>query len=97
MALVGGLLAEERRSIRSCWRSSASALPGRGGPACAGPWRQAQRPASCPASADLDALASMLIGSFYAWYLLSSDLPADWAERTLQTVWPIPPAGAKEN
>ena len=50
-----------------------------------------------PASADLDALASMLIGSFYARYLLSSDLPADWAERTLQTVWPNPPAGAKEN
>jgi hypothetical protein len=50
-----------------------------------------------PASADLDALVSMLIGSFYARYLLSSDLPADWAERTLQAACPNPPAGDEEN
>jgi len=96
MALVGSLLAEERRhpELLELFRER-----------LAGPRRASLRRAlaagaavgQLPASADLDALASMLIGSFYARYLLSSDLPADWAERTLQAVWPDPPAGAKEN
>jgi AcrR family transcriptional regulator len=43
-----------------------------------------------PPTADPEVLASMLIGSFYARYLASSDWPADWAERTLRPVWPEP-------
>lgn len=43
-----------------------------------------------PPTADPEVLASMLIGSFYARYLASSDWPADWAERTLRSVWPEP-------
>jgi AcrR family transcriptional regulator len=41
-------------------------------------------------SADPDVLASMLIGSFYARYLATSDLPDDWAEQALLSVWPGP-------
>lgn len=35
-------------------------------------------------------IASMLIGSFYAHYLATSDLPDDWAERVMSPVWPEP-------
>ena len=45
-----------------------------------------------PPSAEPDVLASMLVGSFYARYLATSDLPDDWAERTLRSVWPGAPA-----
>ena len=45
-----------------------------------------------PPSAEPDVLASMLVGSFYARYLATSDLPDDWAERTLRSVWPGTPA-----
>jgi hypothetical protein len=41
-----------------------------------------------PPSADPEVLASIFIGSFYARYLATSDLPEDWAERTLSPVWP---------
>ena len=44
-----------------------------------------------PDSADNDVLASMLIGSFYARYIATSDIPDDWAERTLRQVWPDAP------
>jgi hypothetical protein len=30
----------------------------------------------------------MLIGSFYARYIATSDIPGDWAEQTLRHVWP---------
>jgi hypothetical protein len=43
-----------------------------------------------PPAADPDVLASMLIGSFYARYLATSDVPDDWAERTLSPLWPGP-------
>ena len=42
-----------------------------------------------PPASDPEIIASMLIGSFYARYLATSDIPADWAERTLRQVWPI--------
>ena len=41
-----------------------------------------------PDSADPDVLASMLIGSFYARYIATSDIPDDWAEQTLRHAWP---------
>lgn len=46
------------------------------------------RAGDLPASAAPEVLANMLIGSFYARYLASSDIPGDWAERTLRQVWP---------
>lgn len=38
--------------------------------------------------ADLDALTSMLIGSFYGRYLTIDGIPDDWPDRVLSTVWP---------
>jgi hypothetical protein len=87
MALLGTLLAEERRhpELLEVFRTR-----------LAGPRRALLRQAladgitagELPPSADPDVLTTMLIGSFYARYLIGSDLPANWARRTLESVWP---------
>jgi len=41
-----------------------------------------------PESTDLDAITSMLIGSFYARYVTIAGIPDDWPERVLAVVWP---------
>ena len=50
--------------------------------------RQALAAGELPESADLDALTSMLIGSFYGRYLTVAGIPDDWPERVLSAVWP---------
>jgi AcrR family transcriptional regulator len=87
MAVVGTLLAEERRhpELLVAFRAR-----------LAEPRRAALRQVlaegissgELPDSADPDVLAGMLIGSFYARYIATSDLPGDWAERTLRHIWP---------
>jgi hypothetical protein len=42
-------------------------------------------------SADPDVLVNMLLGSFYARYIATSELPDDWPQRTLASVWPDQP------
>lgn len=37
---------------------------------------------------DVDAVTSMLIGSLYARYLACSDVPPDWPERVMGSLWP---------
>jgi hypothetical protein len=37
---------------------------------------------------DIDAAASLLIGSLYAQYLRTQQIPKDWAERALSVIWP---------
>lgn len=90
MAVVGTLLAEERRhpELLESFRTR-----------LVGPRRALLRQAladgieagELPSSADPEAIATMLIGSFYARYLGTSDLPDDWAERVLSSVWPKAP------
>ena len=87
MAVVGTLLAEERRHPELL-----AAFRGR----LVEPRRTALRQilaegisrGELPDSADPDLLASMLIGSFYARYIATSDIPDDWPEQTLRHVWP---------
>ena len=38
--------------------------------------------------ADLDALTSMLIGSFYGRYVTIAGIPDDWPDRVLSAIWP---------
>ena len=45
-------------------------------------------------SADLDALTSMLIGSFYGRYLTIAGIPDDWPDRVLSVIWPPDPSPA---
>ena len=90
MAVAGTLLAEEHRhpELLAAFRHR-----------LAEPRRAALRRAlaegissgELPDSADPDVLASMLIGSFYARYIATSDIPDDWAEQTLRQVWPDAP------
>jgi hypothetical protein len=40
------------------------------------------------ADLDLDAATNLLVGSFYARYLASSEIPADWPDRIVDAVWP---------
>jgi AcrR family transcriptional regulator len=97
MAVVGTLLAEERRhpELLRAFRAR-----------LAGPRRALLREAladgveagELPASTDPEVIASLLIGSFYARYIATSDLPDDWAQRVLSPLWPdmpgaAPPAG----
>jgi AcrR family transcriptional regulator len=50
--------------------------------------RQALAAGDLPESADLDVLASMLIGSFYGRYVTIAGIPDDWPERVLSAIWP---------
>ena len=87
MAVAGALLAEEHRhpELLAAFRHRLIE-----------PRRAALRRAlaegissgELPDSADPDVLASMLIGSFYARYIATSDIPDDWPERSLRHVWP---------
>jgi AcrR family transcriptional regulator len=87
MAVVGTLLAEERRNPELL-----AAFRGR----LVEPRRAALRlvlaeGVDCgelPDWVDPDVLASMLIGSFYARYIATSGIPDDWAEQALRHVWP---------
>jgi AcrR family transcriptional regulator len=37
---------------------------------------------------DIDAAVSLLIGSLYAQYVQTQQIPDEWAERTLSVIWP---------
>jgi AcrR family transcriptional regulator len=87
LAIVGTLLAEERRHPELL-----SAFRGR----LVEPRRallyealaDAVEAGELPRSVEPEVLTSMLIGSFYARYLAASAIPDDWAERTLRQAWP---------
>jgi len=46
------------------------------------------RAGQLPAGLDIDAVVSLLIGSLYAQYVRTQQIPDDWAERTLSVIWP---------
>jgi len=50
--------------------------------------RQALAAGDLSESADLDALTSMLIGSFYGRYVTIAGIPDDWPDRVLRAIWP---------
>jgi AcrR family transcriptional regulator len=43
-----------------------------------------------PEATDVDAVVSMLIGSFYATYVANGRVPTDWPDRSLSQLWPSP-------
>jgi AcrR family transcriptional regulator len=83
LAILGSLLAEEERHpelldlFKSRIVEPRRAL-----------LRQALAAGDLPDSADLDALTSMLIGSFYGRYVTIAGIPDDWPDRVLSAVWP---------
>lgn len=87
MAVVGSLLAEEHRhpELLAAFRSRL-VEPRRA--ALSRALADGVSSGELAKSADTEVLASMLIGSFYARYVATSEIPDGWAEQILQHIWP---------
>jgi AcrR family transcriptional regulator len=85
LAILGSLLAEEQRHPELLHLFKTRIVEPR-----RTLLRQALAAGDLPgsASADLDALTSMLIGSFYGRYVTLAGIPDDWPNRVLSAVWP---------
>ena len=83
LAILGSLLAEEERHPELLNLFKTRIVEPR-----RALLRQALAAGRLADSADLDALTSMLIGSFYARYLTVAGIPDDWPSRVLGAVWP---------
>ncbi|WP_037079529.1 TetR/AcrR family transcriptional regulator [Pseudonocardia spinosispora] len=92
MAFVGTVLAEERhtpeliehfrdRLVRPRRRRVAGVL------------RRGMSDGTIREDLDVDATTTMLIGSVYASYIAGGEVPADWPERTVNSIWPALTAG----
>jgi len=83
LAIVGSLLTEEERHPELLELFKTRLVEPR-----RALLRQALAAGDLPESADLDALTSMLIGSFYGRYLTIDGIPDDWPDRVLSAIWP---------
>jgi AcrR family transcriptional regulator len=83
LAILGSLLAEEERHPELLNLFKTRIVEPR-----RALLRQALAAGGLLDSVDLDALTSMLIGSFYARYVTIAGIPDDWPNRVLSTIWP---------
>ena len=83
LAILGSLLAEEERHPELLHLFKSRIVEPR-----RALLRQALADGDLPGSADLDALTSMLIGSFYGRYVTIAGIPDDWPDRVLGAIWP---------
>jgi len=83
LAILGSLLAEEERHPELLNLFKTRIVEPR-----RALLRQALAAGNLPDFADLDALTSMLIGSFYARYVTIAGIPDDWPNRVLSAIWP---------
>jgi AcrR family transcriptional regulator len=83
LAILGSLLAEEERHPELLNQFKTRIVEPR-----RALLRQALAAGNLPDSADLDALTSMLIGSFYSRYVTIAGIPEDWPNRVLSAIWP---------
>jgi AcrR family transcriptional regulator len=91
MAILGSLLAEEERHPELLNLFKTRLVEPR-----RALLRQALAAGGFPESTDLDALTSMLVGSFYGRYVTVAGIPDDWADRVLSVVWPPDASAASE-
>jgi len=82
MAILGSLLAEEERHPELLHLFKTRLVEPR-----RALLRQSLAAGGFPDSTDLDALTSMLIGSFYGRYITIDGIPNDWPDRVLSAVW----------
>ena len=94
LAILGSLLAEEERHPELLHLFKTRLVEPR-----RALLRQALAAGDLPDSADLDALTSMLIGSFYGRYVTIAGIPDDWPDRVLSVIWPpgTSPASPRED
>ena len=83
LAILGSLLAEEERHPELLHLFKTRLVEPR-----RALLRHALAAGDLPDSADLDALTSMLIGSFYGRYVTLAGIPDDWPDRVLSVIWP---------
>lgn len=83
LAILGSLLAEEERHPELLRLFKTRLVEPR-----RALLRQALAAGGLPGPADLDALTSMLIGSFYGQYVTTTGIPDDWPNRVLSAIWP---------
>ena len=83
LAILGSLLAEEERHPELLNLFKTRLVEPR-----RALLRQALAAGDLPGVADLDALTSMLIGSFYGRYVTIAGIPDDWPDRVLSAIWP---------
>lgn len=83
LAILGSLLAEEERHPELLRLFKARLVEPR-----RALLRRALAAGGLPDSTDLDALTSMLIGSFYGRYLTTAGIPDNWPDRVLSAIWP---------
>jgi AcrR family transcriptional regulator len=83
LAILGSLLAEEERHPELLGLFKSRLVEPR-----RALLRQALAAGGLPGTPDLDALTSMLVGSFYGRYLTVAGIPDDWPERVLSAIWP---------
>jgi AcrR family transcriptional regulator len=83
LAILGSLLAEEERHPELLNLFKTRIVEPR-----RALLRQALAAGDLPDPADLDALTSMLIGSFYGRYVTIAGIPDDWPNRVLSAIWP---------
>ena len=83
LAILGSLLAEEERHPELLYLFKSRIVEPR-----RALLRQALADGDLPGSADLNALTSMLIGSFYGRYVTIAGIPDDWPDRVLSAIWP---------
>jgi AcrR family transcriptional regulator len=83
LAILGSLLAEEERHPELLRLFKTRLVEPR-----RALLREALAAGDLQDSADLDALTSMLIGSFYGRYVTIAGIPDDWPDRVLSVIWP---------
>lgn len=91
MAILGTLLAEERRNPELLERFR-QRIDEPAGERLRQALAQGIQAGQLPPDLDLDTAVSLLTGSLYSRYLRSRQIPGDWAERVLRVIWP--PAGS---
>jgi AcrR family transcriptional regulator len=90
LAILGSLLAEEERHPELLHLFKTRLVEPR-----RALLRQALAAGDLGAAADLDALTSMLIGSFYGRYVTVAGIPDDWPDRVLSAIWPQAPGARR--
>ncbi|MBV9465824.1 MAG: TetR/AcrR family transcriptional regulator [Solirubrobacterales bacterium] len=88
MPLLGTLLAEEGRHPELIERFRARLVKPRRAMLAAAIAEGVAAGALSP-DTEVDALANMLIGSFYARHVARGVIPRDWARRVLAQAWPV--------
>ncbi|MFN7951263.1 MAG: TetR/AcrR family transcriptional regulator [bacterium] len=86
MALLGAVLAEERDTPELIARFRERLVAPRRAMVRA-VLESARERGEIAAEADVDAVVNLLIGCYYARYLVGEPIPRDWPERVVGTVW----------